>query len=374
MRWPAWLSTTGRAPDLVCGAADCGAPLRPEARFCGKCGADTASVPAVEAPEAPPWRRPRLWIAVGVVAAAATGIVVWTPIAEASITAPVEAYYKALSEHDGPAAAVAAAHVDDAESVFFETDGLTVGYVGPTDLSYSVDYESEADAADAFDEEINGEVAAVQVDYKLGGTTKRDLAFVTDGPDGWVLTGVSLGLVAAFDDGYASLQIGGAEVDPAGDIVAPPGIYEVKATGHVLYTDYESRVEVDGYVVQSDITEIPYQVRDSILGEVEPLVTAQIDECVAAGPPMDLSRCPWAFTSSYDEKRANDTTWTVEAYPVIEVAIGHGGVVVRTVTPGEVSGTFKVQGIDKTVSATLEPAGSVAVSDAGQVVWTHERS
>lgn len=355
-------ATDGR----VCGS--CGAAAAAADRFCGSCGADLDA----RGSRWSSWRRPRTLVIGGVVVvlvAAAGGFFLWRGGAEAAIVAPVEAYFSALADHDGPAAGRAVATAgDEAESPLWGKGALAKGYDPPAEVAYTVDYESDVEA-----EKIDAghpDSKLVEVTYTLDGQDETQFFGVTYTDGGaWELTSAGLTVLqVAGDEGEAfTLNIAGLE-NVHGAVPSPPGVYDVAASNHPLFDDTGQPVTVGPPSPDDSPVHLDLQVSDEARAAVVDQVNTRIEWCIDQAPPLATDDCPWKDTGA---EVVDAKGWKVVDEPVVKVALGDDGEVwAETTEPGKATATAD----GETVTAGLVPAGPVTVDPhSGEAMWSYER-
>jgi hypothetical protein len=322
-----------------------------------------------------------------VVAAVATGVTALAHDPASGAEDRVLGYFEALSEGDGPAAGMHLQGVEGSESAIWEPDGLAEGYRAPENVEV---VSSTEGAPPGVDVEDDREYATVTVAYTVDDRPASEMFVLSRKGNGdWNIIAASLGLIkfphesvrgqnfAMTSDSPMTVHAGGAS--QLSGMSVPPGVFEVSLKDDLLYEDFTMEVPVAPGVLgmQGDLESLfppELTVNDSAKQTVGEQVKTVIDACAETGSlPGDDSYgssshdCPWKSDDPFTSLFFLDGTWTVDAYPEIDVAMDEeeDQLEVVTVTPG--SATYE----DGITVVELAPTGPVYRYE-GQIVWASE--
>lgn len=408
----------------------CGEPASDATfRFCTSCGARLdqdgpggALVPLVvdDEAESPRWwgrhRRLLLLVTAGLSAVLVAGFLAWQWSGVRQAEGPVAAFFAALADGDGPAAAalLGEALISDGQgsghdptiggavegaldSPIWAEGALSSGYTAPTDVELEVDYG----AAEGVERRDDRSYARVTAAYTVAGS-RFEQEFRLERVGGgwsreWQIIGVLLDELQPVGSSTTA-QIANA-APTLGGIVVPPGEYAVAIEGSALFEDATGRAVVGGDTIwnpgsgtnrspfnnsfRADVTvELEdLTLRDSVQGEVERQVAELIDAC-AAPHGLDWEACPFQLVSDSSvvhyiaSALEAGSQWEVEAYPEVEAVVDGAKACLRLVEEGRAVGeqidpadgslALKIPG--SSYEARLAATGIITMRE-GEMTW-----
>ncbi|MQM26648.1 zinc ribbon domain-containing protein [Glycomyces albidus] len=409
--------------DAPAAAADCDhAGTRDGARFCPACGAalapDATPTPVATAIPHPAGiprpaqygradraRRIRLprraAVAVAVLAAAAVaaaGTLYLVQGQRYSPEQPARELIAALETGDGPALAALLGVEADAHPLL-AAGALETGYEPPTDLAVvGVDYdtagqwEATGDGMSSrwvedYTQRPDMEHATVTIAYSLNGEAHTIELDATREGGGWARPwslnpAVLETTVTPSARRPGPVQLAAATVDhapPAEDdqwstqddptgLLALPGVYTATAPGDALWTDAEATVAVP--LGEDTAAVLSADIRPDAEVDTVAAVVAHIDACAAIGGYPN-AECGWRDDSGWITLLPDDTPWTLETYPAVEVEPDYAGELeVYTVEPGSAVATYETAaGEARTVTAEVHANGTATLGDGGALVF-----
>lgn len=275
----------------------------------------------------------------------------WSGMRQA--TGPVEEFFAALEEGDGPAAAALLANAslgdgneEGLDSPIWEPGALESGYSAPTDVELDTDFG----AMIGLEQRPDRSTAAIDATFVVAGSEFELEFWVERIGSGWSrdwqISAVSLETVQPVGSSTPSRA---ASATPAISLVVPPGEYDVAVEDSELFADSTGRAVVGGSPTEHSsadgavTVDLDVEAREGVHDVVESQMRDLIDDC-AQPHQLDWQECPFDHSSdspvSYhiEEALQARSEWEVESYPEVEVYVDGQTVCTRVTAPGQATG------------------------------------
>ncbi len=386
------------APVQAC--TECAHPNTVAARFCSHCGhrlgtpaappespGDLAAAGANEIFVSATSRTPRPLI----VAAAILGVLILGVSVVKAVQSvffdpvnTVEAYFSALADRDAAEVMNTLVPGDAGEVSLLTSEVLaSSGYEPPVDVKVLESTMTEGGAAPSEDpyDDTPVEMAAVRVEYRLGGERAEEVLYLRQDEatsvgifHRWrIMNGVETLAVSA--PGVDAVVVAGATLtpDPEQDgirLSAYPGTYRVGLAEHPLWSADEVVTRVGDQSTPEVVAVLQPTLKESARSVVDERIRAYLDGC-AKSTTTSPPGCPF---SSYNWQEVRNVRWKIDEYPRYTLLEDEGGLRVRTEESGKASVTgtevssWSSQTSPYSDDVTFDIAGTVSAT-GGQVLF-----